>query len=285
MNGPLVSILTPSFNQGRYLRDCLRSVASQTYRPIEHVVYDGGSTDESLDVLSQSPEHVQWVSEPDNGQSDALNKAFAASRGEIIGWLNSDDAYVDRRVVETAVDAFARYPEVGVVFGHGLLVNPANRVLQYLWAPPFSRKMNDLQTFFVQPAALIRRSVLEEPFVRDELRFVMDYDLWLRLAERTTFLRLDLVVGLDRHQPERKTLTAGFPEEFDAYQRDRGLSPDSPVHRALRKAAKVGFRLRGVPHALRLPHGIDPALPLRFDDVRDQLRRQVLVPRHRMPLD
>src|SRR5687768_13065408 len=108
---PLVSVLTPSFNQGRFIGDCLRSVANQTYENIEHIVMDGGSSDETIDVLKATQGPVRWTSEPDRGQSHALNEALAASQGEYIGWLNSDDAYADRRSVAGAVEVFQKHPE------------------------------------------------------------------------------------------------------------------------------------------------------------------------------
>src|SRR4051794_18939512 len=97
---------------------------------------DGGSTDGSDDLLREATPPVIWRSERDRGQSHALNKAFAASSGEIIGWINSDDAYVDRRAVATAVELFERYPDVGVAYGHALAVNSVNRVLYVYWLPP-----------------------------------------------------------------------------------------------------------------------------------------------------
>ena len=147
----LVSILTPSYNQGRFISDCIMSVANQTYRPIEHVVMDGGSTDETLAVLAGAPEHLQWRSEADRGQSHALNKALAESNGEIIGWLNSDDAYADRRAVERAVQLFELHPDIGAVYGHSLMIDARNRVLQYVWAPPHMERPAQA-TDAVQPA-------------------------------------------------------------------------------------------------------------------------------------
>jgi glycosyltransferase involved in cell wall biosynthesis len=117
-NEPLVSILTPSFNQARWLVDTLQSVARQTYPHIEHIVMDGGSTDGTVDLLTHAGSRVTWKSEPDRGQSHALNKALAASTGEIIGWINSDDAYYDVDAVAAVAQCFARHPEVDVVYGH-----------------------------------------------------------------------------------------------------------------------------------------------------------------------
>jgi glycosyltransferase involved in cell wall biosynthesis len=119
---PLVSVLTPSFNQAAWIGDNLASVACQTYPHIEHIVMDGGSTDGTAELLAAAGPAVHWRSEPDSGQAHAINKAFSESRGEIIGWINSDDAYVDCRVIEDVVSYFERHPRVDVVYGHAAQV-------------------------------------------------------------------------------------------------------------------------------------------------------------------
>ena len=275
----LVSILTPSYNQGCFVGDCIASVANQTYRPIEHIICDGGSTDETLDVLHNVAEQVRWASEPDRGQSHALNKALALSQGEIIGWLNSDDAYADRRAVEAAVRAFERWPDVGVVYGHGLHISADNRLLQFLWAPPHREWLMDRLTPFVQPSVFIRRSVIPEPFVREDLRYVMDYDLWRRLRPATRFERIDAIVGVDRHQPMRKVLERGYIDEREAYARDERIERCSP---ATLKGLKVALRWSGIWSTTRLD--LEPAFDLDVDSVRARVIRQVLVPRSRMTL-
>ena len=133
---PLVSIVTPSFNQGRYLGACIASIQRQTYEAVDHVIADGGSTDETLDVLSGAPANVRWRSEPDGGQAAAINKAFADTRGDIIGWLNSDDAYFDRRAIARAVEILRRRPEVDLVYGHAALVGADNEILSCCGRPP-----------------------------------------------------------------------------------------------------------------------------------------------------
>jgi glycosyltransferase involved in cell wall biosynthesis len=281
---PLVSILTPSYNQADWLRDNLSSVGNQTYANIEHVVMDGGSTDGSLEILEQSHSRVRWRSESDRGQSHALNKAFDQSEGEIIGWLNSDDAYVDRRSVQSVVDIFEQRPEVGFVYGHGLLVNRSNTVLQYIWVPPFSRAAMLRRTFFVQPSAFIRRSVVSPPLVDENLHYVMDRDLWWRLLDRTQFCRVDRVIGLDRYQPDRKTLQPEYPKEREAYDRSHGIDPNSRARGATSKMQTVTFRLRGVPRAIRLPQEVDPAVELDFGSLASRFRLQALTVRSRMPI-
>lgn len=280
----LVSVLTPSYNQGEWLADNLRSVEKQTYPDIEHIVMDGGSTDDSVQLLAQCGERVRWKSESDRGQSHALNKAFAASQGDIIGWLNSDDAYVDVRSVESAVELFRRYPDVGVVYGHGLLVNRTNRVLQFLWTPTFNRAAMLRNTFFVQPSVFIRRSVIDSPLVNEGLHYVMDRDLWWRLMDKTEFRRLDMVVGLDRYQPARKTLQTGYPEERDRYVEAAGIDPHSKVRAVSRRVQNVLYRLRGIPNIVRLPSSIQPAIELEFGSVTSRVMFQAATLRRRMPL-
>ncbi len=204
---PLVSILTPSFNQAAWLGDNLRSVACQTYTHIEHIVMDGGSTDGSVEIL-EAADGITWRSESDDGQSDAINKAFAVSTGEIIGWINSDDAYFDCRVIEDVVAFFERHPDVDVVYGHAAQIAEDGTIIQLLWTPPYDRNLLGALCFIVQPAAFIRRRVLDDPMLDRSFHFAMDYELWLRLdAKGAQIDRIDRVTAIDRHQPARKSST------------------------------------------------------------------------------
>jgi glycosyltransferase involved in cell wall biosynthesis len=275
MPKPHVSILTPSFNQGRFIGDCLRSVASQTYDNIEHIVVDGGSDDETLSILSATEGPVRWVSEPDRGQSHALNKALAMSAGEIIGWVNSDDAYADVRAVEQAVALFDAHPEVGVIYGHTLRIDAGNKALQYMWAPPFADRLLERATCFYQPSVFLRRAILPDPFVREDLRFVMDRDLWLRLLPTTRFRRLNLLVALDRTHAERKVASQAYVEEREAYRRSVHGSTLSP---ALRKALNITIRLRGLWETPSLARRLQPTIDLHFDSIRAFALRQAMVP-------
>ena len=203
-----VSVLTPSYNQARWLADNLRSVAVQSYPIIEHIVMDGGSTDGSRDILASASPAVVWESGPDEGQSDAINKAFHRSTGEIIGWLNSDDAYFSRDVVARAVEVFEKHPEIGLVYGHAVLVNTEGTILQVIWASPFAHAGIRAFDFISQPTVFVRRSALGRPDLVDPaLEYAMDWELWLHLARRTRFHRLNRVVALGRHHLQRKSYT------------------------------------------------------------------------------
>jgi glycosyltransferase involved in cell wall biosynthesis len=273
---PLVSILTPSYNQAPWLADNLRSVAAQTYPHVEHVVMDGGSTDGSVEILAQAQPAVRWQSEPDRGQSHALNKALAESRGEIIGWLNSDDAYADRRAVARAAARFAADPGLDVVYGDGLVVDGENRVLLYVWVYPFSRRLLESTNLLLQPSTFIRRSAIEDRFVREDLHYLMDRELWRRLArEGRRFARLRAVVGIDRHQEGRKTIAGR-----ESYEAELELvGPGGRGGRTLTGAMRIGQRFAGAPGAFTVRRTLDPAIALVLPPALQQVRSQVLARR------
>ena len=207
-NLPVVSILTPSFNQAAFLPDNLRSVACQTYPHVEHIVMDGGSTDGSVDILREAGDSIRWRSEPDAGQADAVNTAFRESRGEIIGWLNSDDAYFDRRVIDDVAAYFNAHPDADVVYGHCLQVTGEGMAIQVLWAPRFDRELQKAVNLQMQPSTFVRRRALSDPMLDASFHFAMDYELWLRLASQgRRFGRIDRILSIDRQQLERKSAT------------------------------------------------------------------------------
>ena len=205
---PLVSVLTPSLNQAAWLPHNLRSVACQTYPAIEHIVMDGGSTDGSVEVLRAAGDSVRWTSEPDKGQSDAVNKAFRESTGEIVGWINSDDAYFDCRVVEDIVAYFIAHPDVDVVYGHAAQIAEDGTIIWMIWVPGFVRRVLRIVNFIGQPVAFIRRSALSDPMLDVTFDFAMDYELWLRLdAQGRCFHRIPRIVAVDRQHAARKGVT------------------------------------------------------------------------------
>ena len=252
-SGSLVSILTPSYNQRRWLAQTVESVARQTYEHVEHIVVDGGSTDGSVEFLRETLSPERWTSEPDRGQSDALNKAFARSRGEIIGWLNSDDAYLFDNAVESAVAHFAANPLADVVYGHAALMSEDDRLLHAMWAPRFDRRRLERFNFIVQPTVFMRRHVLEDLFADESFHYTMDRELWLRLSRRHAFSRIDTVLAIDRHQAERKSYAR--PDLADAERTRLAEMYGLPTGRLLdaeRRARKIVYRFRGAGVALSL---------------------------------
>lgn len=272
---PLVSILTPSFNQGRFLRDCLDSVARQTHPRLEHVVMDGGSTDGSPEILAEAGAAVRWTSEPDRGQADAVNKAFEASTGDIVGWVNSDDGLFAVDSVARVVAAFARDPSAGVVYGDAALVDEGGRILRH-HRSRWPAGSLPLVSPIVQPAAFFRRSVVRpgEPLLRTELHRFLDYELWLRLRARgIRFVHLPAVVAVDRDHPQRKVRTTDeiFVEESSLLVDEYG-----PVFAVPRLRRVGGFvrRMQGLGEVWRWERH-DPAFPWRTDGRLPRLLRQI----------
>jgi glycosyltransferase involved in cell wall biosynthesis len=243
---PLVSVVTPSFNQRRWLANNIRSVAAQSYSNVEQIVMDGASTDGSVDLLKMGGPRLRWWSEQDRGQSHAINKAFAAARGDIIGWLNSDDAYFSGSVVEHAVECFAAHPDVAVVYGHAALVNADGLVLQLIWTPPFQPWLLRHYNYIIQPAAFVRRSVLGATLVDEDYDYSMDRELWLRLAKTHRFMRLPRILAIDRHHPLRKAYTRPDLAANDRRRLARVYRvATSRPHRAGVKLLKIGVRWLG----------------------------------------
>ncbi|MFA5267765.1 MAG: glycosyltransferase family 2 protein [Methanoregula sp.] len=178
---PLVSIVTPSFNKGPYIEETIQSVRNQTYPCIEHIVIDGGSTDETLSILEKYSGDITWVSERDNGQSDAINKGWRRARGEIIAYLNADDTYPPDAVA-TAVTYFEEHPDAGMVYGDGILTDETGKFIQAYHAGEFSlRDLVYCRDNILQPALFLRKAVYDRiGGIDEELHLAMDLDYWIR---------------------------------------------------------------------------------------------------------
>ena len=181
---PLVSIITPSFNQASFIEETIRSVLDQEYSDLEYIIVDGGSTDGSVEIIQRYADRLSWwVSEPDQGQTDALNKGFAHARGEILAWLNSDDTYLPG-AIQGAVDFLQDHPDVGMVYGDANLIDEQSNVIGKF--PARQTDYNKLRRGFVhipQQAAFFRASLWQKVGPLDpSFYFAMDYDLWVRLA-------------------------------------------------------------------------------------------------------
>src|SRR5574337_438603 len=157
---PLVSIITPSFNQGRFIRDTIESVLSQGYPRLEYLVMDGGSTDETVEILRSYGDRLIWRSAPDGGQADAVNTGVRLAKGEIIGWLNSDDTY-QPGAIKAAVDYLIAYPETAVVYGDAHYIDERGEVIGTYPTEDFDLDRLAQACLICQPTAFIRRSALE----------------------------------------------------------------------------------------------------------------------------
>jgi glycosyltransferase involved in cell wall biosynthesis len=183
---PPVTIVTPSYNQADYLEETIRSVLDQNYPNLEYIIVDGGSTDGSVEIIRKYEDRLAWwISEPDQGQTDAINKGFAKANGEILAWLNSDDTYLEGAVAE-AVDYLEAHPAAGMVYGDANLINDDGEILGRF--PARQTDFRRLMRGFVhipQQAAFFRALLWHQVGPLDTtLYFAMDYDLWVRLAQR-----------------------------------------------------------------------------------------------------
>ncbi|HXZ94925.1 MAG TPA: glycosyltransferase family 2 protein [Dehalococcoidia bacterium] len=177
----LVSVVTPSLNRGVFIEETIRSVMAQSYLQIEHIVIDGGSTDGTLDIL-QRYKHLTWVSEPDNGAVDAVNKGWRMARGEVVAMLPADDTYTPW-AVQCAVDYLTEYPCVDMVYGDCNVIDAAGRVFRQLNPGEFDLGKLLRSCMIPGPTAFIRKSVLDKVGLLDtNLKLANDYDLWLRIG-------------------------------------------------------------------------------------------------------
>ena len=225
---PLVSIVTPSFNQGRFLRRTIESVLGQDYPHIEYIVCDGGSTDESLDILQSYGEQFHWHSESDRGQSHAINKGLRQARGDILAYLNSDDVLLPGAIASVARH-FQRRPDSDLIYGNAHWIDENDRVLgDYPTAPyDFERLLQDC--FICQPAAFWRRRVMDRIGLFDEtLHYAMDYDYWMRLGRAGGVLTQvpDVLAGSRLHA-QTKTLSARMQVYHEILAVSRRHAPDA----------------------------------------------------------
>jgi glycosyltransferase involved in cell wall biosynthesis len=179
---PLVSVITPSFNQGEFIEETIQSILDQDYPNIEHIVIDGASTDGTVSMLKRYDRRISWLSEPDRGQSDAINKGFRRARGDIMTWLGADDVY-ERNTVAKIVKHFEEHSDTGMVYGECLYINSMGQTIGKYPSRDFDIAGLLLFGFIPQPTVFMRKSVLDRVGLVDtDLHFAMDLDLWVRIA-------------------------------------------------------------------------------------------------------
>jgi len=204
---PLVTVVTPSLNQGRYIEEAIRSVGEQNYPRIEHIVIDGDSTDDTLAVLARYP-HVRWISEPDGGQTEAVNKGFRMAGGEVYGWLNADDYYLPGAVA--AAVAVLRETGCGFVHGGWRQVSEDGSTIRDVAAEPFdyTRQLN-VANLVCQPGSFFTSEAFWAVGGLDEsYQYAMDYELWLRLGARFEVRHVDRIQAAYRYHSDSKSVSA-----------------------------------------------------------------------------
>ena len=208
---PKVTVVTPSFNQGQYLEETIRSVLLQSYPNLEYIIIDGGSTDNSVEIIRKYEPYLKhWVSEKDNGQAHAINKGFRKATGEWVGWVNSDDFYLPEGLFSLLYAA--RNSEMQWVAGNIKFVHTGNGQLDSTQTQSTSDKLIDWLVFkfyFHQPGALWKRSLLEQyGYLDEKMHYAFDWAFWCRLvANRVTPCLVGKTVAAFRLHDESKTCT------------------------------------------------------------------------------
>ncbi len=242
-----VSAITPSYNQGRFIGRTIESVLTQGVEDLEYLVADGGSTDETVAVLASYGDRLRFVSEPDKGQPDAINKGLAATSGEVIAWINSDDVYYPG-ALPAVLEVFEARPEVDVVYGQADHIDVDDKVIEPYPVEPFDMARLMERCIICQPAAFFRRRAVER-FGHLSLRwqYTLDYEFWLRLAQGgAVFAYLPQKLAGSRFYAETKTLGAKLKvhtEINDMFLATFGRVPErwlyNQAHAVVREAWKI----------------------------------------------
>lgn len=209
---PRVSIVTPSYNQVTYLETTIRSVLAQDYPALEYFIIDGGSTDGSADIINKYSEKLTWwISEPDSGQAEAINKGLSRASGEIVAWLNSDDLYLPE-AIKGAVAAFQAHPQGSLVYGNAISIDTHGRPLHFWTFPDWGWEQLMSYRIICQPSVFIRRSVLDKVGLLDtSYHFMLDHNLWMRIVLHGEVFHIPELWAAARYHPRAKNV-AQAPE-------------------------------------------------------------------------
>ncbi|MGE4342922.1 MAG: glycosyltransferase family 2 protein [Geoalkalibacter sp.] len=244
---PRVSLVTPSYNAAAYLRAAIESVLGQDYPNIEYLVMDGGSTDGTVELLKHFDTKLRWVSEKDDGQSDAIARGFEQTNGTILGWLNADDV-LKPGAVRAAVDAFRANRQAALVYGNADFIDAEGRTLgPCTVVESYSRfRLLHYGDYIIQPAAFFSRQAYNDVGGLDKsLHWAMDWDLWIRLSQRNEVVYIDKDLASYRWLGSNKTAEGGLDRlnEVESVARRYGCK-GLPAYFRLEKARLLASQSR-----------------------------------------
>lgn len=213
-DNPKISIIIPSYNQGAYIEQTIKSILAQTYSNYEIILMDGGSTDQTVEIIKRYESDIAyWVSEKDGGQTNAINKGFAKATGEIVCWLNTDDFY-SPVALEVAADTFSKHPEAAVVYGDYFVLRANGEII---YKPKISFHYRTALYAYLpiaQPASFFSKSAVDETGALDEsLHLCMDYDFFLRLSKIGDMVHVPVALAYFRLHDSSKSSQYSFKDE------------------------------------------------------------------------
>jgi len=278
---PLVSIVIPSLNQCNFIEETINSVLLQDYRPIELMIIDACSTDKTLTVLHKydNVPEVKWISEPDMGHADGVNKGFLKAKGEIVAWLNADDVYFSCDVLDSVVTFFTNNPGTDVLYGDVAVISADSTLLRLFLLPPYNKGRMLRQNFISQPAVFMRKRVTEEKLSIEQVG--LDYEYWIRLITMGyRFHHLNRILACDRHYPDRVSVTKRslIEKQIELVKIKLNLPLKAGMIYAIDRSFQAVCRIRGL--ALLLSWSVwrgkfKTAFPMRIDSYTKLLWRQL----------
>lgn len=215
---PTISVVTPSYNQGKYLEDAIRSVVSQGYPHFEHIIIDNCSMDQTLDILKKYP-HLKWVSEPDKGQSDALNKGFKQATGDIIGWLNADDYYLPG-TFDKIIEAFNKNEYADIIYGNWIYIDKNGNFKKKFQSVPYSKNAIIYYGPYIGSTSLFfKRKIIEENLLLNtKFKYAMDWEWYVCLGEyKKKFVFINSTLACFRVHGENQSLKFSKMDKIDRF--------------------------------------------------------------------
>ena len=209
LSWPKISIVTPSYNQGEFIEGTILSVKNQNYPHYEHIIIDGGSTDNTIEIIKKYEDtyNIYWISEPDKGQTDAVNKGFKMAKGEIVGWINSDDVYFSVDVLSKVAFEFLKQPNIDVVYANRVVIDESNNLIKFQYSRKFDyyKLLNSYYSLY-QETVFLRKKVIDKDKLNTDLHIVLDSEFWLRIGDRYNFRYVNEFFGGFRVHKESKTV-------------------------------------------------------------------------------